>query len=842
MSKLSARSFGTALIIVVAGWLGVSSAWAAPSIARLSVRGLQAGGTTALVIEGSELGPNTVLLTTTPGVTMQVRPSSTPQRIEADVSVDAQTPPGIYLLRVASATGVSNGIAVGIDALPQMAFAPQLATLPAALSGELTGSAVLNTSFAGKQGQRVVAEVESQRLGGKLKPVVRILNSRRTQIAWSKPTTLIDGDARCEAVLPADDTYSVELHDLIYRGEGPGVFRLKLGDLQYADLTFPLGVESGKAATLDFLSTSFPSNAKASDTVAGFGIEPAPWPAVVALISGSRPKLAVNPFSEIAEQRSENKPQELSAAPIGVSGKVSARGEHDLYRLPVTPGQVLRFEVFSHRLGLPADLAITIMNEQQGGLASNDDLPGTKDPGLSFTVSQGVNAILVGVRDALNLADSLAVYRLQITPEPMPDFSLSLPEDVKQVPAGGTALLRVHADRRGYAGPIRLSVAGVANGLLASEATIEPDSSDALISIAAPANGGTSCLVNIVGESVGLNPPLRRTAFVPDAPVYGAQPWSRRELAIGAAPAAPLTVAWDLPTSADGKLAIASRVPLHVKVDRTAGVTGAVQIAVVSALNVPQKRILENNQPKPVDDIDRTLHLDGAPIIAADQNELSGNLIVPFDLTSAVCDATVRAELLGADNKSVVPSVFAPIRRLQFARPAPEQPLTILEDQPEFVAALQEGGGQITLHEAEKFSGKASVRVTPDQKFNGKLPGLAAKIRENPAPGEYRYLRFAWKKPAGNVALQLAHDGQFGPIENRSFRYQAGPGAEFGGMAIRIDAQQPAQFTVVTRDLFADFGEFTMTGVALTAIDGDAALFDHIYLGRTPTDFDLVKP
>ena len=47
---------------------------------------------------------------------------------------------------------------------------------------------------------------------------------------------------------------------------------------------------------------------------------------------------------------------------------------------------------------------------------------------------------------------------------------------------------------------------------------------------------------------------------------------------------------------------------------------------------------------------------------------------------------------------------------------------------------------------------------------------------------------------------------------------------------------------VVTRDLFADFGAFTLTGLALSPMDGDFALFDHIYLGRSVRDFELATP
>ena len=45
---------------------------------------------------------------------------------------------------------------------------------------------------------------------------------------------------------------------------------------------------------------------------------------------------------------------------------------------------------------------------------------------------------------------------------------------------------------------------------------------------------------------------------------------------------------------------------------------------------------------------------------------------------------------------------------------------------------------------------------------------------------------------------------------------------------------------VVTRDLFADFGEFTLTGLALSPLDGQPALYDHLYLGKSAAELDAV--
>ena len=106
-------------------------------------------------------------------------------------------------------------------------------------------------------------------------------------------------------------------------------------------------------------------------------------------------------------------------------------------------------------------------------------------------------------------------------------------------------------------------------------------------------------------------------------------------------------------------------------------------------------------------------------------------------------------------------------------------------------------------------------------------------------------MQFAWKKQGGQaICLQLNHDGQWGPTGDKpaKFRYHAGSGGECYGASLALDANLPAGFTLVTRDLFADFGEFTLTGLALSPVDGEYALFDHIYLGATPADFELVKP
>jgi hypothetical protein len=273
---------------------------------------------------------------------------------------------------------------------------------------------------------------------------------------------------------------------------------------------------------------------------------------------------------------------------------------------------------------------------------------------------------------------------------------------------------------------------------------------------------------------------------------------------------------------------------------------------------MPKKKVKVNNQDQEQDDPDRALRLEGSPTIAAGATDATVQILVPGDLPAIAYDVAIRGELLAADGKSVIAETYTPVLRGKAIAPPPEKtplattpsnspdkPLAIFEDQPEIVANLNQGGGQITLVNDDKFSGKVAVKVTPDQRYNPTLPGLTAKIRQNPGPGEYRYVSFAWKKKGGSqICFQLNHDGNWGPPGDNpahKFRYHSGSGPECYGASLLVDSKLPDGWTLVTRDLFTDFGEFTLTGIALTPMDGEFALFDHIYLARKPGDFDQLK-
>jgi putative membrane-bound dehydrogenase-like protein len=156
--------------------------------------------------------------------------------------------------------------------------------------------------------------------------------------------------------------------------------------------------------------------------------------------------------------------------------------------------------------------------------------------------------------------------------------------------------------------------------------------------------------------------------------------------------------------------------------------------------------------------------------------------------------------------------------------------LVLFDDEPAFVAALNEGEGKAVLTTEDKFTGKACLRVSPPQRFSPRLPGWNYKIVEKPAgPGEYRHLRFAWKSPGGTgIMVELANHGGWPGADEARGRYYSGKNTT-AWKAVRVADQVPREWVVVTRDLWKEFGTMTLTGIAPTAMGGNA-FFDRIEL------------
>jgi putative heme-binding domain-containing protein len=155
--------------------------------------------------------------------------------------------------------------------------------------------------------------------------------------------------------------------------------------------------------------------------------------------------------------------------------------------------------------------------------------------------------------------------------------------------------------------------------------------------------------------------------------------------------------------------------------------------------------------------------------------------------------------------------------------------VVLFDDEPGFAAQLTQGGGRATIESGEAFSGTSWLAVTPPQRYSPAIQDWNFPIVESPGPHQYRYLRLAWKTRAGKgVMVEIAAGGRWPEAAESNRRYYAGENTT-AWRARQVSAVAPAQWQVITVDLWKDNGAFTLTGLAPTAMGG-TALFDRIEL------------
>jgi hypothetical protein len=161
--------------------------------------------------------------------------------------------------------------------------------------------------------------------------------------------------------------------------------------------------------------------------------------------------------------------------------------------------------------------------------------------------------------------------------------------------------------------------------------------------------------------------------------------------------------------------------------------------------------------------------------------------------------------------------------------------LVLFDEQADFARLLKEGDGKAVVTTEDKFTGKVSLRISPPQRFSPRIAGWNFTIAEKPGPGEYRYLRFAWKSPTGTgIMLELADNGAWPKETEARGRLVSGKNTT-RWQAVQVSDQVPRKWVVVTRDLWKEFGPMKLTGIAPTALGGDA-YFDRIELLQTLED------
>ncbi|MEZ5363517.1 MAG: PPC domain-containing protein [Bryobacterales bacterium] len=463
---------------------------AGPTLARLDPPGGQAGSTVRLEIVGAGLGGDMKILGEVPG-------AFTPLTVETGgdrrrpylVEIDADARTGAYPLRIETNEGVSNILLFTVGPFPETteeealldeqtplndnAAKAQAIELPRTVNGTLRGPDRDVYRIHGKKGQALDVEVQARRIGSAIDPVLEVRDAEGKLLARNNDAPGIQADARLSLTLPSDGEYSIWVQDARFSEQRLDFYRLAVGRFQYAGAAFPVSGRRGEALELQLLG----GNLDKPQTVR-LPASDARW--AQAHLEGDAVSLPL-PIALTEEPQAMepggNGPHELEPDTL-MNGRIGTAGERDSYQLAVKPGESWMLETRAGETGLSRLYALLTVSDQSGkklasagdqepetplsNIVSNSDSAG--DPYIALTVPDGVTALEITVEDLLGRGGPEYGYQLTARRQP-PDFTLTLNDPYVNIPRGGVEQIDVTLDRRGFEGPVQLSVANAPAGV-----------------------------------------------------------------------------------------------------------------------------------------------------------------------------------------------------------------------------------------------------------------------------------------------------------------------------------------------------------------------------------------
>jgi hypothetical protein len=478
--NVSLRYCFVALLLGCAALTSHAQQLPVPQLKNVFPCGTRAGATVEVELGGANLDETAKLYFSHPGITAELLPGKkdTPTRFK--VTVAADVPVGDYDVRSIGKLGISNPRAFTVSDVQEVnetepnnsrAEANRV-PLNCVINGRINPAEDIDWFvFPAKKGQRVIVECRAWRVDSRLDGMLTLYNADGKELAASQDENIRDQkrDPMIDFDVPADGDYYIKFSDFMYNGGAEDFYRLSIGTQPYIDFVTPTGAKPGTTAAITFYGRNLPGGERTDVQVNGRPLEkavrqisvPAEKDATDTLrfselirpcasrldgmelrVKGdagtSNAKLLV--FSDLPElleiePNNELKQAQRLTVPCAVTGQFSAPKDVDHFVFSAKKGEKFAIEVFSERIGSPADPDMEIAEPDGKIINSVQDYgenigqlrfpTNTRDIVYTFTAPKDGDFILrlEHVYQQVQ-GGSQYQYRLQIQRDPTPDFRL----------------------------------------------------------------------------------------------------------------------------------------------------------------------------------------------------------------------------------------------------------------------------------------------------------------------------------------------------------------------------------------------------------------------------------
>lgn len=407
-----------------------------------------------------------------------------------DIEVSGNAPLGIYGLRLATASGLSNVHLFAVDELPLIVrdtavsdAIPMPISLPVSVVANCRPSVVDRYSITVEKDQHVAFEVIGNRFGKDYDPLVQIRNSAGKIVAECDHSVGLLADCRFGHRFAEAGKYTVEVRDARFDGHPTWNYVLRMGDFPEARTSVPSAIHNGEAIALTFPQMpgwQLPLPPRAETTLGDFYQEirqspssPASWIPLTATNLSVVSEVEPNDTKETAT---------VVTVPGLLNGVLGKHGDRDWFAFDLRKDQKLSFQGISRTIGSATDLELLLFDADGREVRKVDDIE-LEEGGFTFNVGkEGVHWLQV--RDMSRDGGPEFSYRIDVENAP-PRFQLLADIPDITLSKGCYQSLPVKITRIDFGGEIQLELRGAPPGVTLDPMTIPAGATEINLKISA---------------------------------------------------------------------------------------------------------------------------------------------------------------------------------------------------------------------------------------------------------------------------------------------------------------------------------------------------------------------